>query len=292
MKTYYSIVRFISNSISNENIALGLIMRSNGKLMYRFSEEKCNLVRKINPRAYKSINYTLHILKNSLDLSKECNDLLIQQEEIFDLEFLQRLADYEQGILQFDIPQSINKVYSFEQFEEFYTKFIAIAPNKIREILPKNTQFKSFVKSKIYAPLEGKIDVDMTIKREFIPSLYFDYRLDGLGVNGRVYSIKAIDFNSPKKPAHIQKEISEYESFNLRVDRFARSKGIEETSFHYLVTSPYSGENLSYHDLYSIISKDSDVNMYKLIDLAHVEDVVQNIIDASAEKFTSKFELI
>lgn len=292
MKTYYSIVRFITNSISNENIALGLIMRSNGKLMYRFSEEKCKLVKKINPLAYKSINYTLQILKKSLDLSKEQNDLLIQQEEIFDLEFLQRLSNYEQGILQFDNPQSINKAYSFEQFEDFYTKFISVSANQNSDILPRHTEFKSFVKSKIYTPLEGKIDVDMTIKREFIPSLYFDYRLDGLGVNGRVYSIKAIDFNSTKKPASIQKEISEYESFNLRVDRFARSKGIEEASFHYLVTSPYSGENLSYHDLYSIISKDSDVNMYKLIDLAHVEDVVQNIIDASAEKFTSKFELI
>ena len=43
MKSYYSIIRFVNNPLSKENLAIGMIVISGGKVFYKFSQEKINI---------------------------------------------------------------------------------------------------------------------------------------------------------------------------------------------------------------------------------------------------------
>lgn len=289
MKANYSIVRFISNPLSKENIAFGLIMESNNKLMFKFSEEKLDFIHKLSPDNTKLVQFSISKIKESLNAPLNNDKVLIGIDGIFNLNYLERLAAYNNGIIQFDKPSSINQEFSEEKFEMFFNKYISLNINK--EIIIKNSEslFHSVIQNSFYTPLQSQIDIDITIKKKDIPSLYFNYHLDGLGVNGAVYSVKAIDLNSNKSLSQIQKDISEFESFNQRVDVFAKSKGINEPSKHYLVVDQYGGTKPSYLDLYSILSNKEAMTFYELVGSDELQRIVGIIKKKKAKKFTEEF---
>lgn len=289
MKTNYSIVRFISNPLSRENIAFGLIMESSNKLMFRFSDEKLDFIYKLSPSNAKLIQYNISKIKASLHAPSNNDKVLIGVDGIFDFEYLERLSSYNNGLVQFDKPTSINLEFNDEKFNSFFDKYISLNLQKESIVKPIDTRFHDAIKKSFYAPLKSHIDVDLTIKKKEIPSLYFNYHLDGLGVNGAVYSVKAIDFNSNKSLSQIQKDISEFESFNQHVDFFAKEKGISDASKHYLVIDEYSGSKPSYLDLYGIISNKANISLYNLISTNELEQVVKLIIKNKAHKFTEEF---
>ena len=285
-------MRFISNPLSKENIAFGLIMESNGKIMFRFSEEKLDFIYKLSPLNLKLIKFSISKIEESLKKPVDNDEKLIAVDEIFNLKYLDRLSSYNNGIIQFDKPQSINQMYDNEKFESFFNKYIAINVQKENALLNIITQFQNKISKSLYEPLKSQIDIDTTIKKESIPHLFFNYHLDGIGVNGSIYSIKAIDLNSNKALSQVQKNISEYESFNIRVDSFAKTRDINGESKHYLVVDPYIGSKLSYLDLYNIISKQSDINSYELIGTNELDKIVKLIKKRKAKKFTEEFQLL
>lgn len=289
MKTNYSIVRFISNPLSRENIAFGLIMESSNKLMFKFSEEKLDFIYKLSPSNAKLIQYNISKIKDSLNAPSNNDKVLIGVDGIFNFEYLERLSSYNNGLVQFDKPSSINLEFNEDKFNSFFNKYISLNIQKDSIIKPIDTKFHDAIMKSFCAPLQAQIDVNLTIKKKEIPSLYFNYHLDGLGVNGSIYTVKAIDLNSNKPLNQIQKDISEFESFNQHVDIFAKSKGISENSKHYLVTDQYSGSKPSYLDLYSIISNKANVSFYELISTNELEKVVKLIQKRKARKFTEEF---
>lgn len=289
MKSFYSIVRFYSNSLSKENIAIGLIMLSEGKLFFKFSEEKIDFVSKLNPSSSKLLNFSLSQIKESL-IEPTLNDKkIIVDDELFNLSYLERLSNYNNGIIQFDKPSLVNQVYNEEKFNSFFDKYISIKSEK--NTLPKviNSVFHDCIKKSLYDPLKDVIDVDTIIKKKEIPSLYFNYHLDGLGVNGAIYTVKAIDVNSNKPLSQIQKVIAEFESFNMHIDLFGRSKNIIDPPHHYLVMDEYVGQKVSYLDLYTILADKANAPFYELVGSKNIGKIVKEVRNKKAKKFSKEF---
>ena len=69
------IIRFVNNPLSKENLAIGLIMISNDKIFYKFSNEKIQLVNKINPLNFKLLDYTINKVTNFIKSELE-NDII------------------------------------------------------------------------------------------------------------------------------------------------------------------------------------------------------------------------
>jgi hypothetical protein len=282
-------VRFYSNSLSKENIAIGLIMISGGRLFFKFSDEKVEFVSKLNPSSSKLLSFSLSQIKNSLIEPTLHDKKIIVDDELFNLFYLDRLSKYNNGILQFDKPLLINQIYDEVKFNSFFEKYIAVKIEKNIEVKEINSVFINHIKTSFYDPLRDTIDVDKTIKKREIPSLYFNYHLDGLGVNGAIYTVKAIDLNSNKPLNQIQKVISEFESFNMHIDLFGKTKDINEKSKHYLVMDKYKGQKVSYLDLYSILTDKANAEFYKLVSTQDIGKIVQEIRKTKAKKFTKEF---
>lgn len=291
MKSHYSILRFINNPLSKENIAIGLIWISENQVKFKFSNDKVKITKKLNPKSFDLTNFTLNKIDESINSSILKEGELITNDNIFHKEYLERLSSYNNGILQFDKPSAINIDFNESFFNSFFKKYIELESSNFKLENKSISVFKNNIQTKLYKPLAKQIDVDIKIKKKQIPSLYWDYHIDAIGVNGVVHSIKAFDLISYQSPSLIAKDISEFESFNQRLDSFTKSKGLSgKDNKHYIVIDPYKGPKVSYLDLYNILSEsDKSLPFYQLISSKDLKNLVSDLKKDNTRKFSEEF---
>ncbi len=299
MENYYSIVRFVSNPLSDENIALGLLVVSSdaqrgtdsvdARVMHRISAAKVSFAKKLNPGCAKLLDFSLKQLDSFLrsELQDQSNRT-VQFPIRVKHAFLERLSSYNNGLLQFSKPRLIDSDTLASVFDEYYDRFIepqALVPNHIAEQQPIRSRMEERVIRNFYQPLLGKIDVDYTLHKQQLPSLFFDYHLEGLGVNGAMYAVKALDLNGKQQLDTIQKEIVKYESVIDRLNLFAEERKISGEAHYYLVTDPYQGSNQDRRELYSLLSKEA-MPSFKVISSEGLPKIVQDFQKKNVRKFS------
>ena len=124
MKSFYSIIRLANNPLSKENLAIGLIMISNNKVYYKFSNPKIQLVEKISPLNFKLLEYTIDKINNFIRKEIEQEVSLFSDDHKVNFEYLKRLSIYNNGFLQFDNPSVINIDFDEVKFNDCFHKYI------------------------------------------------------------------------------------------------------------------------------------------------------------------------
>lgn len=291
MKSFYSIIRYVNNSVTNENLAIGIVMLSGNNIFYNFSKEKLSLASKLNEKSAKLLSYVIDNIKTSLEADKRNSKSLFETEFNYNLEFLNKLSVYSNNFLQFDQPTAINMEFNEESFNDFFVKYIDVV-SKVRKENKEDKSFTSKVSNCFINPLKDVIDTNYKIKKGSLPKLFFDYVLDGIGVNGVIYSVKSIDINSDKSIDSLKRDISELESLNLRLDKFAESKDIDpDKNQHYLIVDSYKGEKNTHQELYDVLMESKSSNFpYKILDTSELTSVVKKIEKAKAQKFSTFVE--
>jgi hypothetical protein len=286
MGSHYSILKFVNNSLSNENIALGLIVVSNNAVFFKLSSQKITFAKKLNNQSAGLLDFSLNQLTDFFENKHIGNaDQMHIFDNTIDKKYLDRLSNYNNGIIQFSSPNFINIDFTSINFNIYFEKFIGVEENQVihkKEI----TLFKHNIQEKLYTPLRDKIDVDYTLKVKSLPTLYFNYHLDSIGINGAMYAAKSIDFNT-KPIADIKHEIAEYECVIDRLNIFASNKGIGSNHNYYIIADEYKGSSPSYNDLYSLINEGTISNI-KLIDSNNLHKLVELVEKNNAHKFSKE----
>ncbi|WP_291122618.1 hypothetical protein [Empedobacter sp. UBA7620] len=288
MKSYYSLIRYFNNSLSKENIVIGLIAISTTNVFYRFSESKIKLISKFSDHRDDLLNYNVKKIKDYLDINVK--DKLFVKENSYNLKlYIDRLSIYSNGLIQFDKPVELNMDVNEAFFNTFYDKYIGEFKSNARN-KKVDQVFIQRVENKFSKPLEHIIDIDYRIEKKIIPSLFFDYKLNGIGVNGSIYSVKCIDINSNRTLENIQKDVSELESLSYRLNRFSEDKVMHpENNRHYLVIDEYKGYDDKYAELYeALISQEND--LYKIVNSDQLDNITTKIINSGATKFSALIE--
>jgi len=261
MKSYYSIIRFVNNPLSKENLAIGMIVISNGNVFYKFSKEKVNLAQRINRSNANLLGYSIDKISNFIDNQLKEEVSLFEREASINFEYLNRLSIYNNGFFQFDKPSIINIDFNKEKFSDFFAKYIELNRRSSNKAIVDRS-FERIINQVFLKPLKNVIDIDYKVKKEQVPGLFFDYKLDGIGVNGSIYTVKSLDLNADKPIDSYRKDISELESLNYRLDLFSKENDLDShANNHYLVVDPYVGSKRSFQNLYDILS-DQDVSDY------------------------------
>jgi hypothetical protein len=299
MENYFSIVRFVNNPLSDESIALGLIVLTAGKqsgagsgtfeaqAMFRLSEAKVAFAKKLNPGSARLLDFSLKQLHSFLSLELQDQTYrAIQFPVRVKHSFLERLSDYNNGILQFSKPRYIESSTIATAFDDYFARFIepqALVPEQVKNVV--ESQLKVQVEKNFYQPLRGQIDVDYTLQKKQLPSLYFDFHLEGIGVNGAMYAVKAIDLNGTQQLDTIRNELSEYESVIERLNLFAEERKISGKAHYYLVTDPYEGKNKDRKELYSLLT---NVKMpsFEVIASEGLPGIVRDFRQKNVRKFS------
>lgn len=290
MKSFYSIIRYVNNPLSKENLAIGMILISGNDIFYKFSSEKINLAHKLNSSNEELLQYTVKKVSDFIQNQLKEEISLFSRENKINLEYLNRLSVYNNGFLQFDSPAVLNLNFDRSKFENFFKKYIELnikQPDK--KAIDKS--FEKTIKKVFQEPLSNLIDVNYKVKKENIPNLFFDYTLDGIGVNGSVYSLKSIDLNSEKPLDNYRRDVSELESLNHRLDLFSKEKGLDaDHNQHYLVIDPYRGSKSSYKKLYEVLREQKDEDFpYSIIGTDSLPSVTAAIKKSESIKKFSAF---
>ena len=288
MKSFYSIIRFVNNPLSKENLAIGLIMISGNKIHYKFSSEKIQLVNKLNPVNFKLLEYTIEKISSFIQKELKNEVSFFHDDNKINFEYLKRLSIYNNGFLQFDAPSVINIDFDEIKFNDFFNKYIQLSYKNVEKIEVDNT-FSKRIRKVFQEPLSNLIDIDYKIEKEKIPGLFFDYKLDGIGLNGVIYSVKSIDLNLEKPIYQIRKEISELESLNFRIDSFGKSiRNIDpKLNQHFLVVDEYKGKKKSYKQLFDILSEQKNIEYpYEIVNSADLGRVTKLIQKNKVSKFS------
>jgi hypothetical protein len=284
--TYLSVVRYVSNSLSGENIAIGLLMSSSSNTFFKLSERKIKLAKSMNPASAKLIDFSLNQLKklfhNELNISTQQRLL---NQNLVNVEYLNRLSVYNNGNIQFSTPNIFNIMYNEQDFDAFFNKYISNDEFGHERKIEHVSKLKSEIETRFYSALRDKIDIDYTIKKQELPALIFDFHFDGIGVNGSVCAVKSIDMNANISAAHIRTEISEYESVLERLNLFAQKHGIMDAPKYHLLFDAYTGKAPSLIELSSIISE-NNMPFFEVNSSEDIDKISKAIIDTKAKKFS------
>ncbi len=286
MKSFYSIVRFINNSLSNENLAVGMIVISGGNVFYKFSADKLNLIKKISPLNSSLLAYTLDKIKSFIDQEILSNKPLFN-DLTFNVDYLKRLSIYNNGFLKFDKPSGIDLSFDVKKFDDFFKRYVELnigIPDK--PVIDRS--FSNAVTKVFSEPLKNKIDINYKMKKGIIPNLFFDYQLDGIGVNGVIYTVKSIDLNAEHPIDKLNTQVTDLESLNHRLDLFGRGLEINpDENKHYLVVDKYQGKKASYKNLYDMLKSQSPKDYsYAVIGTNELAKVTAEIERKGAKKFS------
>jgi hypothetical protein len=125
MDTTFSIIRFVNNPLSGENIALGLILLSNQEVYFKLSAKKIAFAQKLNPSSAQLLSFSLTQLQQfiSKDVANDSNNL-IKCDKVIDSQYLNRLSVYNNGIVQFSKPSFLKASVDATLFEEYFQKII------------------------------------------------------------------------------------------------------------------------------------------------------------------------
>lgn len=284
--TYLSVLKYVSNNLSGESIAIGLLAVSENRSFFKVSKHKIDIVKRLNSDAGKLIVFSVEQLMKIFeeDLKKSGQKKLFFNK-ILSVDYLNRLSVYNNGVLQFSNPQSFNVVFEDVAFNSFFKKFISDDLEKpiINEL--GKSQLSKLLQHEFYTPLKDKIDVDFTLKKQQLPSLLFDFHLDGIGVNGAMYAVKSIDVNAQKNASHLRVEISEYESVLNRLNLFAESKNISGEPQYHLVFEEYNGNIPSLLELAGILQR-NEMPLFKVSSTKDIKRITNSIIKNKAKKFS------
>jgi hypothetical protein len=276
----------VSNSLSGENIALGLLVISESGSWFRISERKLELAKRIYPDSGKLVDFSItqfqKVFHEDLQISSQQK---LVNHQFLSQEYIKRLSVYNNGLLQFTAPQAFDMVFQEADFNNFFLKFIG-TEQKNNSKVKKRSQLKSLVQKNFYQPLQGKIDVDYTLKRGQLPSLYFDFHFDGVGVNGGMYAVKSIDLNAQSSIAHVKNEISGFESVIERLNQFAEKKKLKEDPQYFLVFEEYKGSSASLSELSDML-KQNNMPQFKVKHSNDLEQIADRILKNKVGKFSA-----
>jgi hypothetical protein len=289
MKGFLSIVRYVSDPVSNENIAVGVLMVSNeGKVYFKTSKNKLNLVKKINPKSYKLVLFTLNQLALKLGVDDKYSQSIFKNNSgLRGLDFLENLHSYNNGLIQFSKPiQLEDEVLNYDSLMALFKKYVEKDYSELAYADEKTTSgYQVRLNEKLHEPLRERIDVQFKLQKEQIRTLYFDYEIDAIGVNGRIYAAKSIDINHYQKVGELQRQIAEFESLINRLKIFAEQRNLKPDHNINLIVEPYKGDKSSIRELYNIISIEK-MPLFQVIETDKTDSFVASIIKNKATPFS------
>jgi len=201
MKSYFSLIKFVNNNDSNENIVVGLIVMSGEKLYYNVSQTKPSFTRKLNPKCWKLFDFSLNKFNSFLGAD---NALLFKEQyKIFsssvDRSYFSRLSNYQNGIFQITEPEPLNMNFDENSFNLYFRKLVGEDPGKPHPGLSKRSfekKLKHYYQEKAF---QNRADLHYKVQPDNIPGLFFPVEVDFIAKNGQILVGQAIDFNSQTK---------------------------------------------------------------------------------------------
>lgn len=190
----FSVIKFCPDTLLDEGYSIGLIILSEENNFYkiRISEKKLNRLLSIfNLKKTDLLKYSIEEI----------------HANVFDINILQKLSIYENGLIRFSKPQKINTVDFALIFDELFTKyienFVLTTLNKdpdTNKLGQKNSNFNFTSKLKSNKVISERLNIGVELKNESFNELVPNgTKVEFIGKNGSIYSGKLLDLTLAHK---------------------------------------------------------------------------------------------
>ncbi len=190
MKVFYSILYISIKPVVNEQLSIGLFLSDGNKAFFHYSTEKLNLTKKlISDEAYEMIRQYLDGLNQDINGDeKYFKDISVG--------YFNYLSDYNNNLISFSKPTSININFEEEVFKKLFEKFVFKYKSEVVHLAHKVTPL-STVKENLYPSIKRRVNIDKTLTPKEIPTLLVPrVKVDFIGNNDSPVAGDIIDFKA------------------------------------------------------------------------------------------------
>ena len=283
MQTFYTIIKIAPNTMTDDCLSIGLLVCDGSKYWLQFSEDRKNASKRLMDENASAVDFivkqiSLHIQKLNKEIIKS-NTELFPLNSLLNSEYFSYLNNYSNGLLRFSKPSFLNDVIN----EEKFLKLFALLIDKNIERGPRvkdiaNESFYAAINKNLIKKVEKNIHTKVNINSATLPSMYFQYEMDCIGLNGAFVGAKSIPFN--KSVLTLDKEISHYIAL-ISLLSTTYNKDVKNNNFFLIADEPAVINSPEYNTWENIINNP----LFKVVNSEHVNIIVEKVEQTKAKTF-------
>jgi hypothetical protein len=240
MKSFYSIIKITPNSLSDENLSIGMIVSDRNGFKWKFSKYKKQIAKSL----VEIDNSLIDFLEREIEKKLRDENLLLKQskEQLFDIdnlltsEYFKYLSNYSNGILKFSNPKYIAKDISEREFIKLYSLFVDNKEDM--KVVNPNAQFeKAFynrVNTNLIEKVKDRVHTNVKFDSKTIPAI-MSFEMDCIGLNGAFIGAKALPFTQVKET--LIKNVNTYISVIAQLS-ISHQKNLKDNQFFLIADEP------------------------------------------------------
>lgn len=286
MDPFYNILKIAGDTSINDSISIGLLVFSGDRYFIRFSSRKTRIAKSLVSDNQEMVDFFQNQITdrikslNSTITSKDTQ--LFPEDNLYTESYFQYLNRYSNNLFQFSEPYALNKKIDQQGFDKLFHLLVGdeVQTQSLEE--PNWIEFENRVKTKLLDQVMDQVHVNAKLTDRLIPSLYFSYDIDCIGMNGVITAAKSIDFN--KNELVIDKNVSRYFQIStLLSEHFCKDK--VDNNF-YLIADEPEDSNTKAHQIWTKLMKQKQIEM---VSSEEAGKVAEKIYETKAHKFIDLF---
>lgn len=220
MEKFYAIVYCQLRAVADEKVSLGLLLRSDKKVIFKYSHDKLKLIRDLLPEpAFQLLKAQLRNMEEYFISYRDGNPLNLPTDSLFGTDFLNDvelpkfvnssyinyLNNYSTNLLTFSKPFALTlDAVTENSFNNLYHKLIYYSD----EIIEHDITIYEKVKSKVNRKIKPYVNLDIELTSENLKNLVIPTTVWFIGQNEVDVTGEIFDFN--KRTYFLENDISKY----------------------------------------------------------------------------------
>lgn len=193
MKPFYSVFYLKSESISDEKIAVGMLLHAGEKPLFDYSEDKLKVAAKIiDGKAVDAIEKKLrNVKKRVIGVSENPKQAEAFDVKPFTSEYFDYLSRYSNNLLIYSKP---SENWGDYRYEDFTSLFKLLVDKNYGLIESETDSFKKIVEVRLNgSKISDRLDIKYRIPKRRVKSILRSHKVDYIGANGKIFTGNVID---------------------------------------------------------------------------------------------------
>ena len=282
MNTFYSIIKVSPNNVAGDNVAIGIVLFDGQKIRYYFSEKKKKIASKLIEDKSVDLNFlTKQFVYRFEEINKEKQDLQLfyKYGNFYESSYFDYLNRYSQGLVQFSSPFMV-----YDEIDDVkFSKIIQLVFNESEELATNRVELqtiddRNFVIEKLILPVQEIVHTNYKFTKSNLPSIYFTFEMECIGLNGTLIGAKQLSFEKSKQT--LDMNLGHYFTIISTLSN-KYNKRLKDNDF-FLISDEPSDIKSPEHEVWESFNSNE---LIKIIPSERAGDIANLILEKGAQKF-------